>query len=213
MSNKSLFSYCVITYLSILTIIQIDILTCETESLKECLIHNQAYSYEYLFIERNYDKTKRNVYTLPLNNMKDFNHLEFIRWNIIPFKETNSYFIKSLLLDDGYLCSSKHLNGFFTRTRSIIGLKIPFIHKYFNSQTIIDNCLWYFDRDETSNKIRNKTFIIWNKKYKEPLYASVKNYFSDPLRRNVYSLNGRYNIKSKAIKWIVDCGTGQFQII
>ena len=72
-----------------------------------------------------------------------------------------------------------------------------------------DNCKWRLIRTNTG--LNNRTFIIENVKYKEPLFADQSFFQRDQLnKRNIYTFNNETLIQEQMdeTEWILDCSRG-----
>ena len=192
-------------------------LTSKTPS--KCLFQNKAYPFEYLYSSNesvdqriitnntnvfNYFN-RRNVYTYPLTFMDD---LKMISWELKPIDKNSTMSVSSLLKQqfylrnihfDEYLCASKkHLDKHDKRRRLIYTLKLN-MNKI--SVSNINQCVWQFDKAVDSDK--DKSFIIWNMLFKEPLYAVSYFYKVHEIKRNVFLWYAKPD--SNQFKWHIIC--------
>ena len=167
----------------------------------ECLIHNQKYSYEYLYASDDINsgmnkQPYHNVYTYSVGAVDDFDR---IKWTISQtFKSNATVTIKSN--QDEYLCSSETYQDIFRHRRKLYLKSV----KNKALKMISPNCHWRLEQ------IGNKTlYVIWNDWHNEPLYAPTFFYKQDTTKRNVFlwrnspSSSGQY-------KWFIDCSKGDF---
>jgi hypothetical protein len=134
----------------------------EANRIQECMIHSQAYKFEYLYTapsETERSSLGRETVAYPFGRVESFDN---IRWLFIPTNWTNdTYFIKSVMFNE-YLCTSNEFNDFWRMRRKVFTLKHENESKLANEAF---ECAWLLD-GITSKKIFN-SFYIWNVKYKE----------------------------------------------
>ena len=173
--------------------------TNSTQFANNCMIHNQEYSYEYLYSmneQRMSRLTKNNVYTCPLKQVKNFNNL---RWSIV---ENNSeiYYLKASYFDE-YLCASFNFIDIFHTRRIVRGIKIN------QSRNIYENCQWKIKK--VNSKTSNSTYSIINAFYDEQLYAASFPFKQGSHYRQTF-LWHKKDTKSNKFKWIIDCAKGKY---
>jgi hypothetical protein len=166
-----------------------------------CLIHNQKYSYEYLYASDDVSSSRtkeetsnHNIYTHQLGSVDDFDRL---KWTITQaFGKSNSTVtIKSN--QNEYLCASGSYQDIFRQRRKLF-LKRN-VNEFLNA-----NCQWRLEQ------IGDKTlYVIWNDWHNEPLYAPSYLYRHDFKKRNVYLWKKRPS-SSGQFKWFIDCRRGDF---
>ena len=168
-----------------------------------CLIHNQKYSFEYLYAS---DKVftdiikiqnpHRNIFTNPIGMVDDFNRL---KWTITQVNQSNvTVTIKSN--NNEYLCSSD-LHQDILHQRRRVYLKTMGKNRYI--KMITPNCQWRLQQ------VGVQSYIIWNDWFNEPLYAPSFFYKHDLIKRNVYLWKHKPS-SSKQFIWSIDCSKGKF---
>ena len=180
--------------------------TKEIETNKQCLIHNQEYSHEYLYNTDEFSAAhiKRNVFTYPLNKIKDY---EKISWTFLPSifeigeKNTTYYMIQSLKYDHEYLCGTNEHELMSPYRRLIKRLKLTDVKK--RAHLI---CHWKIENEKSNNLTNN----IVNMLFDEPLYAAAGFFSVERNKRSVYLWRGKRNLHSKKFKWMIDCSKGEY---
>jgi hypothetical protein len=170
---------------------------------KKCLIHNQAFKYEYLLEFVFNESKKQRAYTKPLSFIKDFKMLE---WTFRPVESTGSnetLFIIKSGYSGKYLCASnEHL-----KPKECNCKKRRIVYTIASSQST-NSCWWKVNKILSKGKKKEDTFYIINWKYNEPLY-SVSSFINGPSeKRAVYCWHKKPD--SKAFIWNIDCQKGEF---
>ena len=169
-----------------------------------CLIHNQKYSFEYLFAsDKIFSKNQKNyynVYTNPIGLVNDYDRL---KWTIAKVDKTNATVtIKST--NNEYLCSSDSYKDIYRYRRKLYLHRMNSNHKESDIHEILGkNCQWRLER------LEEQTYIIWNDLFNEPLYAPTFFYKHDLINRNVYLWKNKPS-SSGQFKWLIDCIKGRF---
>ena len=177
----------------------------------DCLIHNREYSYEYLYDENDelheFEKyLKLNIFTTHLSKVRNY---EKITWELIPNMKKDAIYLKNKN-SNNYLCASNLFLSPMKVRRTLYTSKVK----------QGDNCLWklneimknttktrneIYDEDD-DDELTAKTYLIWNVKYNQQMYAPTFFFKTDKHRRNVYLWNDRKNVyKSNKFKWVLDC--------
>jgi hypothetical protein len=91
----------------------------------ECVLHNQEYKYEYLYVTRETDEsisdttklfTLHKVYTYPLIHLNDFDRIKW-RFELIKNQANDTYYLINLKYNE-YLCATdSHSDYFFMRRK------------------------------------------------------------------------------------------------
>jgi hypothetical protein len=192
--------------------------------LKNCLIHNKEYQYEYLtrvFYPGNSANLFQDVYSVRLADSVNF---EWMLWSLEP---TDEYLFEAALGErpeltvnktfylrsgptDQYLCAKNRFGDVFNARRVISTIKIgpKRVHKF-------DSCKWMLKKAPMLRSDKGKvSFSIWNAHYLEPLYASVfvaKQPLFKKVVRSVYLWRNKEFKKSELkFNWFIDCGRGDF---
>jgi hypothetical protein len=172
-----------------------------------CLIHNQKYSYEYLYatdkIFSSMPKNQNifyNVYINPIGLVNDYNRL---KWTIsqVGHKSNATVTIKST--NNEYLCSSNSYKDISRYRRKLYLHRISSKQSLDTQEIIGQNCQWRLER------LEGQTYIIWNDWFNEPLYAPTFFYKYDLINRNVYLWKNKPS-SSGEFKWLIDCIKGRF---
>ena len=209
--------------------ISTEIINGNNKSL-ECLIHNKEYKYEYLFSSAYL--YKRNVYTYPLKHLNDFNQ---IRWKLVktPIDDDNVvYLTRNVNSQEYYLCASKQFADSCCQKKRRL-LELIKFNSSFGIEQLGESCKWrltdsswdqdlentndILDRLEGINRnsmakgidediISDKTFLIWNVEFNEPLYSSMIKFHLH--KRSVYLWRSKPD--SDQFKWYIDCYSGAF---
>ena len=138
-------------------------------------------------------KESRQAYVYPLGLIYDY---DLIKWSIIPSALTNQSFHIKSKNNNQYLCASPtHTNMFFKTRRKVFTHTIDDLDEL-NKRL---DCMWKFEK--FSNQM--KSFIIWNVKYKEPLYAASSLFYEMELGRNVYTWHKKPD--SDQFHWNLHC--------
>ena len=143
-----------------------------------CLIRNRLYSNEYLFtsneIWRQY--LRRNVYTLPLSEVDQLNK---ITWSLIPIHtENDTILIKSNKFNE-YLC------GYDKNPDMTNGIRPTLVKFNLALIPLYDRCAWQL-RKVKSNDNNPSSYLIWNVKYKQPLYSASFLFKESLQKRNIF---------------------------
>ena len=165
-----------------------------------CLIHNEAYRFEYLYsINENNKKmsSQKNVHLMPLSKVNDFNNL---RWSLIETQnKSGQFYLKSSLFDD-YLCASFEYGDLFRLRRKVMRIKI-------NSTNLnaLENCKWILKQVDLEKS--NSRYLITNVLFDQALYAATYFFQIQLYKRDVFLWNKK-NVNSKKFKWVIHCLTG-----
>ena len=173
----------------------------------DCLIHNQKYSYEYLYasndiftdVFRNLSPF-HNVYTVHIGSVDDFSKL---KWTIERVGELNDTKVTIKSNKGEYLCASHFSHDIFRQRRRIYLKNIINNKILFNKMT--SNCEWRIEKVRDSEK-----FMIWNEWFMEPIYSPTFIYKRDLIHRNVYLWKNKPSSVGSEFKWSIDCGRGSF---
>ena len=163
-----------------------------------CLIHNAAYQYEYLYSSNDYKSKDKVIHLKPLSKVNDFNK---IRWSLIQTKnQSGQFYLKSSFYDD-YLCSKSIFTDVYRLKRILVRLVIkPNINQF-------DNCKWKISKVNSTTS--NSTYLITNVFYNEALFAAsyiLPNWVYD---KEIF-LTYNKNLKTSKLEWIIDCKTGNY---
>jgi hypothetical protein len=156
-----------------------------------CIIKNLDYNNEFLYAYHESKNNKeRKIYTNPisLKYMKTFDQAE---WLFVPIYN-QTFYIRSSLYKQ-YMCASDINFDLMNKRR-----KVRMLNKVDELKNT--SCMWKL---EQLNK-RSNQFMIWNVKYKEPLYAASAIYKTMDSRRNVYTWVKK-SPNSKQFIWSIGC--------
>jgi hypothetical protein len=169
----------------------------------DCLIHNDAYRYEYLY-SSNENKTnggnsmKNIVNLIPLAKV---NHFDKIRWSLIQTNsESEQFHLKSSFYGD-YLCASANHDDFFRTRRLVIKQNNHFKVKN-KRYDLLDNCKWTIKRSDSKSSLIS-TYTITNVFYDEGLYAASY-FFHKPNDHREVFLSNIKGTNPRKFKWIID---------
>jgi hypothetical protein len=163
---------------------------------RECLIRNEGYFSEFLYITNDkYDQNKRWVYTRSLNKIESFDNF---RWNLLKL-ENNSYYLNNIHFNE-FLCASKKVENMVNIRRLHVKIQKRFVYTIrLNEWQLqfwkIDECKWKLSRKN------EHVFEIINVKYNEPLFA----YYLNKGKRSVYLSSFRVTPESLSHKWNIEC--------
>ena len=162
-----------------------------------CLIHNEAYKFEYLHASNeNTIKKIQSAYLKPLSKVNDFNK---IRWSLIETKsQSGQYYLKSSFYGD-YLCAKSSYADIFHSIRKVIRL---------NVKTPFNDCKWRISK--LMSKTSNNTYMIKNVFFDEVLYAASYSFPYWINEKEIFSSNSMNNFKTGKYKWIIDCKKGDY---
>ena len=160
----------------------------------ECSIYNQEYHYEYLYAS---DDTQ-SVFTRSLGKVNNFDN---IKWSFVSIEnKRETYYIKTSLFDNDYLCSLSRFDDFFHHRRIVMRLNTA---KITNSSA----CEWRIKMITNSSQ----TYLIVNNLYNQPLYASSYIFQKRLLHnRNIYLWNSKMPVGSFKSNWIINCHKGNY---
>jgi hypothetical protein len=170
-----------------------------------CLIYNENYPNEYLYIDNELDRfryertnylervqptqqlIKYSIFTYPI---KFIENKDLIKWILIPIssKRNDTFYIMNQM-KNRYLCVSNSHSDIFNMRRK---LDLSTLSKDFKERA---KCMWRLD---SQNK-NNKQYIVKSLYYNEPLFASSNFFKTSILRRNVYTW---YKSSSKSAQYI-----------
>jgi hypothetical protein len=173
------------------------------KSSSECLITNKEYPDEYLLKSDDVFGNRFFGTAVYLHPISKTNEHYKLKWQLIPtsMNDENIFFIKSVY-QNTYLCASElELNSNKVRRQV-----------YTSRQISHNNCEWRIEKsgdDETNNKNNDYgkiSFLIWNTKFRNQLYAGSYFFKADKLKRNIFLKNDKSKIyKSDDYKWLIDC--------
>ena len=165
-----------------------------------CVIRNEAYKNEYLYLDENIMKK---VFTSPANDefIQDFSQME---WLLIPNPSSNDTFYMMNSASNELLCASKHHLDLFKLRRKLDMIQLSEndfnIFTGENKNDDFNECIWKYQEIEKRNTDfkskddddafngKGKRYVIWSVKYKEPLYAGSFLLKSSLVgKRNVYT--------------------------
>jgi hypothetical protein len=138
----------------------------------ECIIKNVEYQDDFLYsskeIEYGVRDQRRKVYSNPVST-KYMRHSNQKKWIFIPVDENGKemssnntfYIVNGQYIE--FLCASTDHLEITKRRRKIYTLNL-------DETKVQDECKWRLDPVKT----RNDGYVIWNLKYKEPLYAASR---------------------------------------
>jgi hypothetical protein len=166
-----------------------------------CLIHNKAFRFEYLYSTNDtIEKTtaKKTDHLISLNKVNDFN---MIRWSLIETNnQTGRFYLKSAYFGD-FLCATTKFADFFRSKRIVTRLRLNMNYDF------SDNCKWMLKRVRSSTSF--SIFLMINVLFNEPLYADSYLFKSKIDQREIF-LNNKKNFITEKMKWMVDCQTGDY---
>jgi hypothetical protein len=172
----------------------------------ECFIHNREYSYEYFYNENeqlnDFERyLNLNVFTTHLSKITNYKR---ITWEVISNLKKRAIYFKNKATNH-YLCASNLYMSSMKVRRTL----------YTSNEKQGDNCLWKLNQilkiKPTRNETRNdedfskNTYLIWNLKYNQQLYAPSFFFKSNKYRRNVYLWHDKKENLSNKFRWIMDC--------
>ena len=178
------------------------------KSSSMCIIKNLDYNNEFLYAYHEpmeftlNNNNKRKIYTNPisLKYMKTFDQAE---WLFVPTNtQSETFYIKSPLYKQ-WMCASDVNFDLMNKRRKVSMMRIvDDLNKTNMAAFIYAPCMWKLEQlDKRSNK-----FVIWNTKYKEPLYAASTMYKTIDSRRNVYTWVNK-SPNSKQFIWSIGCSS------
>ena len=177
-----------------------------TENSSICFIRNIKYTDEYLYTSHELDRfdhdinnglDKRKVFANEMQS-KYMNHFRQASWIVQPvFDMEKTFYLSNLEYPNHVLCaSSEHLDRFNHR-------RIVNLNRMASENQNLNNtkCMW---RLEKQTKGGESEFIVWNIRYKEPLYA-VSFLFKTARtnKRNIYTWHKKPD--SKQFIWNFNC--------
>ena len=162
-----------------------------------CLIHNEAYKFEYLHASNeNAIKKIESAYLKPLVKVNDFNK---IRWSLIETKsKRGQYYLKSSFYGD-YLCARSSYADIFQSIRKVIRLNVKIPH---------NDCKWKISK--LKSKTSNNTYLVTNVFFNEILYAASYFFPYWIYEKRIYLSNNMNYLKPGKYKWIIDCKKGDY---
>ncbi len=149
----------------------------------ECLFLNVGHKFEYLM------GLYTNIYTYDMLNAGMMDGIRWILLKTTENKPINEYYIKNKDADK-YLCATSLLKQ-FSIFKKYQHRKLNMMYMDINSTNSFDECKWYFREIGPSNKfwqlkVHFKSYMIWNAKFDEPLFAKSKIISNDLFIRNVF---------------------------
>ena len=173
----------------------------ETSKFENCRLKNLEYNNEYLYASSN-----GNVFTYPLNKVKDQQKLN---WTFLSIAKINKkignllnnqyFFIKSHSNKGEYLCGSK------TQDRTHLSKQLIKLVKL-NPENLNLNCFWIFENiNPSKDKMSNKTYMIKNAILNEPIFPALFFFKSGWNKRNVYLWVPKKGMNLPKFKWDIEC--------
>ena len=170
----------------------------------DCLIHNQLYSYEYLYSSN--ETRDKNVYLIPLGKVDNFAKLG---WSIIRTENRNreqQFYLKSSYTGD-YLCVSVNTGEYLFQPL----LKVE--RQQLTSSSHIQSCRWTIKKEVMP---KNKSYYSINSAfYGQSIYptSSIFRFLTKDYKRQINLWIRKVKPDSKKFKWNIDCSKGNFMWI
>ena len=169
---------------------------------RECLIHNQKYSYEYLQTENDHRSINPfefiNTYVSPIDQIKDFDNL---KWSIKPADKINQTYHLINVNQNRLLCATYSIKDIVSLS---LKLRLSIVALKDNDSSGLRSCEWKFEQIKGD---RLNKFKILSVRFNKALYAVSSSFFFKKQndKRNVNL--GIYKKKSMSNEydWIINC--------
>ena len=166
-----------------------------------CLIHNKAFRYEYLYSSNDTNRkstAKKTDHLIQLMKVNDFNT---IRWSFIETRNhSGQYYLKSSHYGD-FLCATSKFADFFHLKRIVTRLRLNI--KY----DLSDNCKWFMKK--VHSRTLFNTYYMINAHFHQPLYADSYFFQQKIHQREIFLYNKKY-FAPENFQWMIDCKSGDY---